>query len=230
MHIVDRIDAGVAHRHLDSLGCLVNLRVTADLLGQKVAAMGDANAQSLLAGVLAVVLDVRAPREHRDVRRQDAFRAAGHDERYAGFDLARRELETRSESVAQCGDGVFAGEVIDPAIPFGLAQHRENGRRLERAAVDKRHEAGHVSRPVGRNADHVERMHLHGPSASSANEAYQVPFHPASPDAPPPRLSRTNCCRARAFVQLAPIRIPAASTNAPPTITFAAADSGGTSM
>ena len=34
----------------------------------------------------------------------------------------------------------------------------------------------------------------------------------------------------RQMVQLEPIRIPAASTSAPPIITFAAADSGGTSM
>jgi hypothetical protein len=69
---------------------------------------------------------------------------------------ARSELEMRRERVAQCGDGVFTGEVVHPAVAFGLAQHRENGRRLERAAVDKSHKAGHVAGPVGRNANHVE--------------------------------------------------------------------------
>jgi hypothetical protein len=41
-----------------------------------------------------------------------------------------------------------------------------------------------------------------------------------------PFTSRNACSP----VQLEPIRIPAASTKAPPIITFAAADSGGTSM
>ena len=152
MHVGDGVDAGVAHRRLNGLCRLLNLRVPADLLRQEVAGMRDADAESLLADAL----EVGASREHGDVRGQHSLGAAGHDERYSGLDLTRSELEMGRKSVTQCGDGVFAREVIDPAIAFGLAQHRENGRRLERAAVDKSHEAGHISWPVGRNAYHVE--------------------------------------------------------------------------
>ena len=156
MHVAGALDRCVAHRYLDGLGRFFDLRVAANLFRQKVAGMRDADAQSLLAGFLAGALGTAASRENGYVRRQHALCAARHHERNAGLDFARSELEMRREGVAQGGDGVFAGEVIDPAIPFGLAQHRQNGRRLERAAVDERHEAGHVSRPVGRNTNHVE--------------------------------------------------------------------------
>ena len=156
MHVGDGLDGRVAHRRLDSLRRLANLRVPADLLRQEVAGLRNADAQALLAGVLADALGARASREHGYVRRQHALRAARHDERDSGLDLARSELEMRRKRVAQRGHSIFAGEVVDPAIAFGLAEHRENRRRLERAAVDETHEAGHVSRPVGRNANHLE--------------------------------------------------------------------------
>ena len=127
MHVADGLDRGVAHRPLDSLGRLANLCVPADLLGQKVACMSDADAKSLLAGVLGNALGAGASREHGYVGRQHALRAARHDECDAGLDLARSHLETWGKGVTQCGDGIFAGEVVHPAIAFGLAQHRENG-------------------------------------------------------------------------------------------------------
>ena len=49
MHVARRLDAGLAHRRLDSPDRLVDLRVAADLLGQKVAGVGDADAEALLA-------------------------------------------------------------------------------------------------------------------------------------------------------------------------------------
>ena len=62
----------------------------------------------------------------------------------------------RRKRIAQRGDGVLTGKVVHTAVAFGLAQHGENGRRLERAAVDESHQAGNVSRPAGWNANHVE--------------------------------------------------------------------------
>jgi hypothetical protein len=156
MHIAHGLDRCVAHRRFDGLGRFFDLRVAANLLRQKVASMRDADAETLLAGIRADALGAAASREHRNVRREHPLCAAGHHERDAGLNLARSELEMRRECVAQGGDGVFASEVVDPAIAFGLAQHCENGRGVERAAVDERHEAGHVSGPVGRNANHIE--------------------------------------------------------------------------
>ena len=156
MHIAHVVDAGVAHRSLDSSYSLVDLRVPTDLLRQEVASLRNADAEALLARALAGALGPRASREHCDMRRQHALRAARHDERDSGLDLARSELHMRRKRVAQRGDGVFASKVVHPAVAFGLAQHRENGRRLERAAVDESHQAGNVSRPAGWNANHVE--------------------------------------------------------------------------
>jgi hypothetical protein len=178
MHVADGVDACVAHRRLDSLGRFFDLPFTANLLRQKVPGMRDAHAQSLLAGVPSDALGTRTSREYCYVRRQHPLRPARHDEGDSGLDLARSQLETRGKGVAQCGDGVFAGEVIDPAIAFGLAQHSENGRRLERAAVDERHEPGNVSGSMRWNVDHIERIGLHAPSAWFVRAlSSSVPFH-----------------------------------------------------
>ena len=48
MHVRDGVDACVAHRRFDGLYGLADLRVPADLLRQKVAGLGDADAQALL--------------------------------------------------------------------------------------------------------------------------------------------------------------------------------------
>ena len=126
MHIADGVDAGVAHRRFDRLHRLGDLGVPPDLLWQKIAGMGDANAEALLARALVGAFGGPAAREYRHVRRQHSLRAARHDECDTAFDRARSELEMRRERVAQCGDSVFAGEVVHPAVAFGLAQDREN--------------------------------------------------------------------------------------------------------
>jgi hypothetical protein len=156
MHGAHGVDAGVAHRHPDRFHRLVDLGVPADLLGQEVAGMGDADAQALVARAPAGGLADRRARENRHVRRQHPFRAARHDERDPALDRARRELEMRRQRIAQCGDRILPGEVVHPTVALGLAEHCENGRRLERAAVDKRHQAGDIAGPAGRNANDVE--------------------------------------------------------------------------
>ncbi len=49
MHVADGVDAGVAHRRLDSSSRLVDLCVPADLFRQEVPGVGDADAEALLA-------------------------------------------------------------------------------------------------------------------------------------------------------------------------------------
>jgi hypothetical protein len=164
MHVADGLDRGGAHRRLGSLGRFIDLHVAANLLRQKIAGMRDADTEALLARGLAEALGTTASREDGYVLRQHAFCAARHDECNSGLDFTRSELEMRRQRVTQCSDGVFAGEVIDPAIAFGLAQHRDNGWRRERAALDEGDDAGHVSGPVSWNANHIKRIELHSPA------------------------------------------------------------------
>jgi hypothetical protein len=133
--------------------------------------MGDADAEALLARAVAGV-DPSFARKHGHVRREHALRATRHHERDSALDRARRERQMRRERVAQGGDREFPGEIVHPAVALGLPQHRENGLRLERAAVDERHQAGHVSGPSSRNANDFDRIRLHGPSASSPDQEY----------------------------------------------------------
>jgi hypothetical protein len=63
MHIADGVDAGVAHRRFDRLYRLGDLGVPPDLLWQKIAGMGDANAEALLARALVSALGGPAARE-----------------------------------------------------------------------------------------------------------------------------------------------------------------------
>jgi hypothetical protein len=84
------------------------------------------------------------------------FRAARHDEGYSAFHRPRGQRQMRRQGVAQGGDRILSGEIVHAAITFGLPQDRENGRRLEVAAVDKRHQAGNIAGSTGRYPNDVE--------------------------------------------------------------------------
>ena len=126
MHIAYGVDPGLAHRRCDRARRLADLGVPADLLGQEVAGMGDADAQSRLARAVVRDLGTAAAREHGHVRREHPLRAARHDERDSAFNRPRGERQVGRQGIAQSGDSVLPGEIVHPAIALGLPQHREN--------------------------------------------------------------------------------------------------------
>ena len=78
--------------------------------------------------------------------------------------------QMRRQRLAQGGQRVFAGEIVDAAVALGLAEHREDGRGIDFAGLDERHEPGHVARTFGRNADHVDRDRAIAHSASPLDQ------------------------------------------------------------
>jgi hypothetical protein len=132
--------------------------------------MGDADAQPLVARSAVRSLSAQAAREHGKVRTEDPFGTPGHDEGNLVFDRARGEAQIRRQRIAQDRHSIFAGEIVDPAVALGLAEHRQDRRRRDFTRLDKPHEAGNVAGALGRNAHHINRNRRHGYSASPVDQ------------------------------------------------------------
>ena len=100
------------------------------------------------------------------MRTEHPLGTARHDEGDFFLDSARGDIEMRRECIAQRGYRIFAGEIVDPAIALGLAEHGKNGRWSKLARVDKRHESRNVTGTSGGNADDVDRNRTPCHSAS----------------------------------------------------------------
>ena len=114
-------DAGVLHRRLDGAGDEIDLFEPAEMFeGQG----GGARAAERQRAAFGRALDI-APFEHDDMGRKRAFGAARHD------DADRLRLGGRQmalQQVLQRAAGEAAGEIIDAAVAFGLAEDRDDVR------------------------------------------------------------------------------------------------------
>src|SRR5579872_3529479 len=72
----------------------------------------------------------------QEMRRQPAFGAPGHDHCHAPVDFGGRALEALGKQELQRKCRVTAGEVVDAAVSFGLANNRHDRSRINLAAVD----------------------------------------------------------------------------------------------
>ena len=139
MHVRRVLDAGVAHRGLHALRDLLHHGGAADIFGQQLGAHGGADGDAGLSGRPG--LGVAG--EYGRVRRNHAVAAAGPHHgnvRDVGFAAVAALLEHGAERLI----GQNAGEIVDAAIAFGLADHRNHLVGAERAGLDACFHAGSV--------------------------------------------------------------------------------------
>ena len=139
MHILRIGNPGILHRRLDGVGDLLNHRGTSDVLRQQFRAQRRADHQPRLVGGAGLAV----AGEDRGVRRDDAITAARPNHRHVvdlGFG-ARAELEQHAPKRLV---GQNAGEIVDPAIAFGLADHRDDLVGAELAGRDQSLKAARI--------------------------------------------------------------------------------------
>ena len=157
VHVANGVDPGVAHRGLDRLHRLADLRVAADLLGQKVAGVGDADAQARLARA-------RPARPRRPGLRANTV-MCGESTPSVPPDMTNAILLSTARGVsARCGARALHKAAtaysrvksFTPPLPsvFPRIARMDEGSSV--AAVDERHQAGNIAGSTGRNPNDVE--------------------------------------------------------------------------
>ena len=139
MHVGRIGDAGVAHGGAHALGDFLHHRRPADILRENLGAHGGADDQPRF--VRRAGLGVA--REHGRVRRDHAVAAARPDHRDfcdLGFGAAAVLFQHRAKRLV----GEDAGEIVDAAIAFGLADDGDHLVRLELSVADAGLHAGSV--------------------------------------------------------------------------------------
>ena len=119
-------------------------------------------------------------REHGDMRREYALRAARHDKGYAPLDVGRSESEPLPQTSGQRHGRVFAREVVDTAVAFGLAQDRDDRAWIERAFIDELNQPRHVRRPRHWNLVYIDfldcRHRIGSVHTTSSGDRLQLPW------------------------------------------------------
>ena len=100
-----------------------------------------------------------APLEHEIVRTENALGPARQHAGNALQDLAARRPEPLAQQGRQRESKIAAGEIVDAAIAFGLADHRGNIGRREGARIEQGGQAREISGMLHRQAMDVG---LHG--------------------------------------------------------------------
>ena len=164
MHVFRVLDAGIRHRRVDGPCRLLDLQAAAKFFRHEVAGMGNADAQALARDPALRIARYRTAREDRDMRTENAFRAARHHEGDLLFDVMRGQPNVRRERKAQRRHGVFPSEIIYTAIALRLPQDCQDRCRLKLACLDQIHQAGYIAGAFGGYLDHVNGGGAHGHS------------------------------------------------------------------
>ena len=134
LHVVDVlriVDAGVLHRRLHRRRHLLDHGRAADVFRQQLDAHGGADGKPRLRGRTGLAV----AREHGGVRRDHAVAAAGPDHRNLA-DLVLAALAVLEQHLAESLIGEDAGEVVDAAVAFGLADDGDDLIGGELAGLD----------------------------------------------------------------------------------------------
>ena len=181
MHIAGVLDTRIAHGRFDCRGNLLDHGRTADVLRQELCAHAGPNGKPRIGARARLCV----PRKYCCVRRNHAITAAGPhhgDPRNLGLGSPAMLCQHTPKGLIREN----AGEVVDPAIPFGLADDGDDlvGRKLPRPQACL--QPGRVLHVLELDLGHFNRHRRFPPIKPAQRPA--VPRLPRPPAAP--RASR----------------------------------------